>query len=153
MMKRRALMVDVADGDSVRIGEARRAGDDAHAKSDEAFARGVAAQRRRSTSRTWAMTAGKIDAVRTLLTPKRAPLRTAWARSAAAIRALATAPRRSFEAFAAHAACFDQHDRYAHSGGGRSRGRKPARAGADHADVRSERSRPLAPSAGRTHRN
>ena len=41
MTKRRAVMVTSSTATVLRIGEARRAFEDAHAKSDETFARGV----------------------------------------------------------------------------------------------------------------
>ena len=96
MTKRRALMVDVVDRNGACIGEARRAFEDAHAKSDETFARSVRRERGDDIAHVVAITVGKSTLVRPDLTPKRAPLRTACARSAAAIRRLRRHARRNF---------------------------------------------------------
>ena len=84
------------------------------------------------TSRTWARTAAKSTPKRRLLTPKRAPLRNALARSAAASSAF-DGSEPLLRSLAAHLGFFDQHHIDA-EGRGRGRRREAARAGADDAD-------------------
>ena len=70
----------IVHGNSACIGEARRAFEDAHA-SPTKRSRVAFGARAAMTSRIFAVTVGKSTLVRPDFTPKRAPLRTACARS------------------------------------------------------------------------